>query len=71
MAEPTKLSEFSDEWLDDVARAIASAAGEGVYSSADLVSAVADEYKTRQRRVPGPYGQGDYNPDRWPNMLVF
>jgi hypothetical protein len=56
---------LSDEWLDDIACAMDSAAGEGAFGNDDLVVALRDEYKRRGRQIPMAYSDRRVSPDEW------
>lgn len=50
-----RLAVFTDEEMDQIVKAFASADGEGAGVSDELWNEVLTEFERRGRRVPGPY----------------
>jgi hypothetical protein len=60
---------FSQAELEDIARAIEAASGEGAFGNTELARKLAGEFKRRELRIPQAYGHGDYDPDDWLDWL--
>jgi hypothetical protein len=58
-----------DGWLDDIACAVQSAAGEGAFGNETMAGALAAEYKTRERMVPMAYSDRLVEPSEWVGYL--
>lgn len=59
------FKKLSDEWLDDIARAIDSAAQEGAFGNRDLAQEISDEYIRRERQIPIAYTNYPEDPKTW------
>lgn len=61
----SRFSVFSDEEIDDLARVIDSAYGEGVGVMSDLVSELRDEFLVRNQWMPCAYSDDREDPHHW------
>jgi hypothetical protein len=60
---------FADDDLDDIARAIYAADGEGEGCSTHVQEAIVAEYESRDRQIPRAYDRGTCDPQTWLALL--